>query len=337
VGSVNRTNQLISHEYTLVKGMKKLDTLMRIFDADESMRGIVFCRTKSVTQKLADVLKDKGYGVEALHGDLTQSQRDSVMNRFRRNNINIVIATDVASRGIDVYDLNRIIHFDMPENSVNYTHRSGRTARAGKSGFSLVFVPPSGAGKLRHFEQQLKIKFKEAEIPSEREITILRMKKWASKVVDSQMEQRMDPSIYGEVFKTFTDLSKEEIIEKFVMNWVSGLKNPHVLLPKIDSKKANQTKNKNDRHSQSNHVATGREAYKNYYINLGYIDGITKRDMVELLCGVTGLKRHSFKNIEIHQKYTLFDAQTVTEKTLISQMKGLKIGKRKIRVNRNHK
>jgi len=172
----NDANVNIDHQYVVVKSDDKTEALKRIIDLEEDMTAIIFCRTKLTTQDLAETLKKHHYRVDALHGDLSQAQRDTVMRRFKDNTLQIIVATDVAARGIDVNNLTHVIHYTLPDETAYYTHRSGRTARAGKKGISLSLVSSRELQRLRKFEKELKVEFTKISVPDVHDIEIQKIK-----------------------------------------------------------------------------------------------------------------------------------------------------------------
>jgi len=191
-------------------------------DIHGTMRGLVFCRTKRETQSLAERLLMVGYKVDALHGDLSQAHRDRVMNRFRSNELQVLIATDVAARGIDVNDLTHVFHFTLPDELSYYTHRSGRTARAGKRGISISFISGKEKYRITKLEKALKIEFKKILVPANDEIVSFRIKKWCQSVLNEDVS-KLDPDLVGQAVSFFRSLTKEELISALLSKEYSSL------------------------------------------------------------------------------------------------------------------
>lgn len=224
VNTKNVVNQNIEHQQVTVRVSDKPETLKRFIDSHPGMRGIVFCRTRRDTQDLAEDLISQGYQADALHGDLSQAQRDRVMRRFKAYSIQLVIATDVAARGIDVDDLTHVIHYSLPDDHAYYTHRSGRTARAGKKGISLAFVTKSNARRLKDIQRNLKIEFKQVPVPALEDIMLSRTQSWAEGIMAKEFEDKIDPQVLGLAEEVFADLSKSQLIERLVQIEHSKLK-----------------------------------------------------------------------------------------------------------------
>jgi len=216
VNTKNEVNKDIEHQYIAVKTKDKESALCRFLDLDENLRGVVFCRTKRDTQDLATSLLAKNYKADALHGDLSQAQRDRVMKRFRKTDIKVLIATDVAARGIDVNDLSHVFHFSLPDDNAYYTHRSGRTARAGRKGISISFINGREGYKIKRLEQALGIEFKKVLIPDGKDIATIRVQDWAKELVDQKKKSQADDELLAQVEEIFEDISKEELIIKLV-------------------------------------------------------------------------------------------------------------------------
>lgn len=209
-------NRNIEHQVVHVRHHQKGQALRRFVDLDPNIRAVVFCRTKLDTQGLAEELMKDGYGADALHGDLNQTQRDRVMRRFKNHELPILIATDVAARGIDVNDLTHVFHFALPDDSAYYTHRSGRTARAGKKGISLAMIGPRDTGKLKRLEHDLSIRFEKVQIPEIADIASLRLQNWGRQVLDQPIKNKIPEGIFEDLKQAWGNLSKEELMAKFI-------------------------------------------------------------------------------------------------------------------------
>jgi len=224
INSEDKVNKNIKHQFVVTKNSDKTEALTRILDMDADMRGVVFCRTRRDTQELAEALLKKGYAADALHGDLSQQQRDRVMGRFKKHALQVLIATDVAARGIDVDDLTHVFHFNLPDEDAYYTHRSGRTARAGKKGISMAFIGAKETHRLARLQKTLGIDFKLVQVPSSIDIADIRMKNWSFKLLDTKTKGIVDKRLLEKVNMVFGNLSKEELIEKVVALELDKLK-----------------------------------------------------------------------------------------------------------------
>lgn len=223
VNGKNEVNADIAHRYASVNHRDKLEALTRFMDSQPEMRGVVFCRTKRDTQELADSLLQRKYNADAIHGDLSQRQRDTVMNRFKANSLQVLVATDVAARGIDVNDLTHVFHYNLPDDVSYYTHRSGRTARAGKKGTSIAFVSGRDKGKLHHMAKELKIDIEPVTIPQAVDIAQQRVDTWCKSILDKKTKGKIDPEILENAKTLFGGLSKDELIAKVLMNEIEEI------------------------------------------------------------------------------------------------------------------
>lgn len=230
------TTAKTDHRYLLLDPIEKLDILMHFLNEHEEGRGIIFCRTKASVQKLAKQLAISRFSAGALHGDLPQGLRDRVMEQFHEEKIRILVATDLAARGIDVDDLAFIIHYHLPELAEVYTHRSGRTARAGKSGSSLTFVFPEELDKLKEIEQELGIKILKMEKPRRSSIESNQAYVWAKKILKTKPLKEANKELHAKIKAVFQHLSKDELIERLLAD---QLKNKPAAVPeKPRNKKA---------------------------------------------------------------------------------------------------
>ena len=223
VSTGNQLNENIEHQYAVVKSSNKFEGLQRILDLEENFRGVIFCRTRIKTQQLADDLKKSKYQAEALHGDLSQAQRDRVMKRFKSHSLQVLVATDVAARGIDVNDLTHVIHYALPDDSAYYTHRSGRTARAGKKGISLSILTNRDMRKLESLERGLKLKFNKITIPSSDDIVNIRLEKWAQTLMETTSNSKVNGQLLTKIQMMLGTLSFEELVEKLVAIEIANL------------------------------------------------------------------------------------------------------------------
>ena len=216
VGSRDEVNKNISHKYVFIKASDKQETLRRFIDIDPNMRGIIFCRTKMDTQDLSSDLRKMGYAIDAIHGDLTQNQRDKVMGMFKKHTINLLAATDVAARGIDVKDITHVVHYSMPEDPEYYTHRSGRTARAGQLGTSLSLATRRDLSRIKQFSNRLKIEFTKIDVPNAADIQETRIQKWAENITSIENESSIPAEMLSHVEGLFESFTKEELIERLL-------------------------------------------------------------------------------------------------------------------------
>lgn len=316
-----KVNKDIVHQYVMTKSANKIPALRRFLDLQPEMKGVMFCRTRKETQEIADELSGIGYNVEALHGDLSQAQRDSVMKRFKGRAMQLLIATDVAARGIDVDNLSHVIHHRLPDQLENYTHRSGRTARAGKSGISLAFINPREGRKISDLEKKNKIKFQQIEVPSLKELTETRMNHWASLIINTKVDKHAD-RIFKHLHGHFAHLSKEDLLKRLITTQLDHLSSQ-------DAGDADL----NEIHSNS--IKGSKTGYHRYFINAGSIDGITKSDLIHFLSDVSGVKRKHIGNVSLQKTCSYFDVDDTKDKGFGRKFRGIEVDGRMIRVNRD--
>ena len=218
INAKEKVNTNIEHQFTVVRRSDKAEALARFLDVQPEMRGVVFCRTRMDTRDLAEILLAKNYKADALHGDLSQNQRDRVMKRFKAHDLQVLIATDVAARGIDVADLTHVFHYALPDDNAYYTHRSGRTARAGKKGTSIAFIGGRDGNRIRTLERQLGIKFKKVQIPQADEVAETRIKNWCFDILNKKTKHKIDAQLLEDAQMIFGNLSKEELLSKLLVH-----------------------------------------------------------------------------------------------------------------------
>jgi len=284
------------------------------------MRGIMFCRTKRGTQEIADELGAMGYGVEALHGDLSQSQRDAVMKRFKTRAMQMLIATDVAARGIDVNDLTHVIHHTLPDQLESYTHRSGRTGRAGKKGISLAFINPREGRRITELENKIKIKFEKIEVPSVDQLKSSRINNWANLIINTKVDNKAD-EILNDLHGQFAHLDKEEILKRLITTQLD-----HLMVSGSED-------DLNETDGRSGRSRAAKSGFNRYFVNIGMIDGVTKADLVHFLSDVSGISRKYFGDLSLQKNCAFVEVDSTHDKKLSESFVGIEVEGRSIRVN----
>lgn len=298
VGHKNIGAENVSHEYYLVNARDRYDALKRLADANPDIFSVIFCRTKRDTQKVAEKLIEDGYNAAALHGDLSQNQRDLVMKSFRTKQIQMLVATDVAARGIDVDDVTHVINYQLPDEIETYTHRSGRTGRAGKSGVSMVIVSKSELRKIKSIERIIKKNFEQKEIPDGMEICQVQLMSLANKVHDTEINHEIDRYL-DDINTLFEDTSKEELIKKFFsveftrfFNYYQKAKDLNVSSQNISS---------GDFVDHSNSVR--------YFINVGRRDGYDWMSLKDFLRAVLELGKDDVFRVDVKDNFSFFNTE----------------------------
>ena len=297
VGSKNVGSDQVSHEYYMVGGRDRYSALKRLADANPDIFSVVFCRTKSDTQRVAEKLIEDGYNAGALHGDLSQNQRDMVMKAFRANQIQMLVATDVAARGIDVDDITHVINYQLPDEIETYTHRSGRTGRAGKTGISMVIITKSEIRKIKAIERIIKKQFVHKQIPNGLDICQVQLMSLAHKIHNTEINHAIDDHI-EEINELFADTSKDELIKKFFSVEFSRFYNYYK-----NSKDLNASDS--GRHSEAGDYTPSENAVR-YFINVGRKDGYDWMSLKDFLKAVLELGRDDVFKVEVKETFSFF-------------------------------
>ncbi len=332
VGKINSGAENILHVNYIVREKDRYHALKRIIDDYPEIHGLVFCRTRKETQEIAEKLIKDSYNAEALHGDLSQAVRDKVMSRFKAKSIQILIATDVAARGIDVQDITHVINYKLPDEAQNYTHRSGRTARAGKSGISIVIINSRERRKLQFIEKKVGVKFNYAKIPEGYAICEKQLYSMINKIVKVKVDQKEIERFLPMVYNTLNGLTKEDLIQKFVsiefnrfLNYYKDSKDINVSLKK---KEGAHRHAREDR--QQKNLGPGKS--KRFFLNAGSMDNLKKGAVIRTLCSKAGISSDKIGPIEIMREFSFFEVETSVAAKVLKSMKGAKIDDRDIRV-----
>ncbi len=286
VGSRNEGAENVNHIYYMVHSKDKYLALKRIVDFHPRIFAIIFCRTKIETQEIADKLIKDGYNAEALHGDLSQQQRDLTMQKFRQHTVQLLVATDVAARGLDVNDLTHVINYGLPDDIENYTHRSGRTGRAGKKGTSISIIHTREKSKVRAIEKEIGKEFVDGALPAPEEIC----KKQLYKVMDDIMKTDVDEDLIApymdEINRQFEYIDKEDIIKKMVTVTFGRFLNYYKNAPEIvkpTSSRGDKKGGRGERKSQGRGPRKAEAGYQRLFINLGKADGFYPGEVMQFL------------------------------------------------------
>jgi len=285
----NVVNTNIDHKVVQLKASDKIEALRRYLDYDEDMFGVVFCRTKRDTQKVADELNNNGYSTEALHGDMSQAQRDAAMKRFRDKNLKLLIATDVAARGIDVDDITHVIHFALPDDPEFYTHRSGRTARAGKKGVSLALITKGDNRKLKYIASKLGITFEKAEVPALDAITAKRISRWSENLLKQEINPKISAEVIDSVQSHFDEVSKEELIAKLLTREYNSIYKRNSITDLNDRREYKDDGKGRDSRERGRKSRGKEEGMKTYFINLGRTVNMNNGPLLGFVCDVNGI------------------------------------------------
>lgn len=306
VGEKNAGNANIEHQYAIVRDKDKYAALKRLLDYHSDIFGLVFCRTKMDTQEIADQLMRDGYNADALHGDLTQPMRDRVMNKFRNRELNVLVATDVAARGIDVNNITHVIHMNLPDDIEYYTHRSGRTARAGKLGISIALITSRDVKKISMIERMIKGKFEQIKVPNGPEICQKQLMRIVDKVHDVEVNDFEIDTFLPKVYHALKDLSKEEIIKRFAALEFNRFLEYYRNAPDLNPAERSSSK-RGEREQAGARVASTGTGYERMFINLGKMDGLDKGKMLGTICEIADVTKKAIGRIDILNSYSFFE------------------------------
>ncbi|NJB37908.1 DEAD/DEAH box helicase [Croceivirga sp. JEA036] len=322
VGSKNSGANTVQHEYYVVGGRDRYAALKRLADANPGIFSVVFCRTKRDTQKIAEKLIEDGYNAGALHGDLSQNQRDLAMNAFRKKQIQMLVATDVAARGIDVDDVTHVINYQLPDEIETYTHRSGRTGRAGKSGISMVIVTRSEIRKIKAIEKKIQTKFLEQQIPSGMEICEIQLYHLASSIRDTTINPEIE-SYLPAINDVLKNLDKEELIKKIVSVEFTRFFNYYNKSKDINS---------SSRGSDSSPGEIPTEGSVRYFINVGEKDGYDWMSLKDFLRDNLGLDRDDIFKVDTKDTFSFFNTDAQFAPMVLETFKEFKVNDRFVNV-----
>jgi ATP-dependent RNA helicase DeaD len=330
IGERNTTASAIRHQYCVVHARDRFAALKRFIDAEPELFAIVFCRTKHETQELASALIKDGFSADAIHGDLSQAQRDHVMGRYRARTLQLLIATDVAARGIDVNEVTHVIHFDLPGEAESYTHRSGRTARAGKTGISLSIIGLRDVSKVRQLERSLKTHFTYVRVPGGGDIGTAQVVAYMHKLKNVEVDHDALASILPTAHAELSAFSKEELIERFMSVAFNRLITQFRDLGdlNVDMSRKDHTA-RAERPSSRERFSTGRQMF----INLGSADGFDKGKMLGYVCGVSGVQGDVIGRMLIKDVYSFVDVEPDHFEQVFNAFKGANYKGRKVRVD----
>ena len=330
VGSRNEGAESVNHIYYMVQAKDKYLALKRIVDYYPKIFAIIFCRTKLETQEIADKLIRDGYNAESLHGDLSQQQRDLTMQKFRQHLTQLLVATDVAARGLDVDDLTHVINFGLPDDTESYTHRSGRTGRAGKKGTSISIVHSKEKHKIRDIEKIIGKKFIETPIPSAEEICKKQLYKVMDQIVKTDVDDDEIAPFLQDINRYFEFIDKDELIKKIVSLEFGKFLAYYADAPEIEAPvKTQEKKPQSDREKRLNKAQKG---YKRLFINLGKKDGFFPGVLMQTLNRYVG-GRQEVGHIDLLDTISYFEVPEKDARKVMTQLTGIRYKGRTVRCN----
>ena len=353
VGSINAVKKNIKHEYYVVGYRQKKEALKRLIDANPNQYSIIFCRTRMETQEIADFLMQNGYAADALHGDLSQAQRDTVMKKFRLKNIDILVATDVAARGLDVDSLTHVIHFSLPDDPEVFVHRSGRTGRAGKDGISMALIKPEESRKLKQIKSDTKIEMVEKNIPTGDDI----IKAQVGGVFEKLLTEHEDLFQFdNSLIPDLSNFTKEELVHQLLQFQLKDLATYYRDRNDIQQQELNsrgddrgsrrergrererngeprERRERNDRNDRGGKPRRKNEDMVRFFFNLGKRDQLKKVDMLDIINKATSKskKRADIGNIEILDKFSFFEIEKSYKNEVLDGLTSMKFRGKEMR------
>jgi len=336
VGKRNAGAANVEHLYYMVQAKDRYLALKRIADINPDIYGIIFCRTRKEAKEVADKLIHDGYNADALHGDLTQQQRDSVMQKFRIKNLQMLVATDVAARGLDVNDLTHVINVDLPDDLEVYTHRSGRTGRAGKAGIAINIVHSREKGKIRRIEQLIGKKFDHRQVPGGAEICKTQLFHLIDKMQNVEIDHDQIDPFLPDVYEKLKDLDKEELIKNFVAlefnRFLDYYKNAKdINFVEKSRRDYSDRPERSDRSGRSKRDFS-RTRYTRFFINIGSKDNLNTGTLIGLINRYCQDRQMEIGKVEIMKSFSFFEVGEFYADVVMSSFRGAKFDKRAIQV-----
>ena len=312
IGTKNEGSKNVHHIANTVHAKDKYLALKRVVDFYPQIYGIIFCRTRKETQEIADKLIQDGYNADSLHGELSQAQRDLVMQKFRQRHLQLLVATDVAARGLDVNDLTHVINYGLPDDTESYTHRSGRTGRAGKTGVSIAIINLREKGKMREIERIIKKKFDIGTLPTGKEICEQQLIKLIDDIEKVKVDEEEIETFLPGIYRKLEWLSKEDLIKRVVSMEFNRFLDYYKNAAEIEQPKGNEKREsqKERKDHGSDREKTSRKAEKGYtrlFLNLGKTDGFYANQIIELINRNLKKERIEIGRIDLMQNFSFFE------------------------------
>lgn len=350
VGTKNAGSENVKHHYYVVHASDRYVALKRIADFFPDIYGIIFCRTRQETKEIAEKLMKDGYNADALHGDLSQQQRDYVMQRFRTKNIQMLVATDVAARGLDVDDLTHVINYNLPDDVEVYTHRSGRTGRAGKSGISISICHTKERFRLAQIEKMIKQRFEQKKVPSGKEICEKQLFSLIDRMEKVEVNEAQIEEFLPVIFKKLDWLSREDLIKKFVSTEFNRFLDYYKNAPDINvvgySERSDRFERRGDRPDRGERFdrSERRESYSRgsatngftlLRINLGKMDGLSPKELIGMINDYTRNRSILIGKADIQKSFSLFEVESSHVDAIFNAFKGVQLEGRRVYIERS--
>lgn len=310
IGTKNEGSKNVNHVAYIVHAKDKYLALKRVVDFYPQIYGIVFCRTRKETQEIADKLIQDGYNADSLHGELSQAQRDLVMQKFRQRHLQLLVATDVAARGLDVNDLTHVINYGLPDDTESYTHRSGRTGRAGKTGISIAIINLREKGRMKEIEHIIKKRFEVSVLPSGQEICQQQLIKVIDDIEKVKVNEEEIETFLPGIYRKLDWLDKEDLIKRVVSLEFNRFLDYYKNAPEIEQPQANEKKSEAKESRKGDKEKVGRKAEKGYtrlFLNLGKTDGFYTNQIIDLVNRNLRKERIQIGRIDLMQNFSFFE------------------------------
>jgi len=339
VGKVNTANKNIDHQYYVTSAHHRYEALKRLIDFHPGIYGIIFTRTKMDAQGIAEKLTREGYDIDALHGDLTQGQRDKVMGEFRERTLQLLIATDVAARGIDVKDITHVINYELPDDVEVYTHRSGRTGRAGKTGICMSIVHTREIGKLRQIERMVQAPFHKLEIPAGKDVCRKQFFHFMDRLLDADISHGNYETYVPMLSERFADITKEEVLKRVAAlefdRFLKYYENAEDLnlRERKDLKERSHGADQGRRRDTKGREFGGNGDYMRLFVNLGTKDGFYKASFLQFILDMSDLRKEVLGRVDMKEMNSWIEIDRKSANKMISSIDGKKYKGRRIRMN----
>jgi len=339
IGKVNTGNVNIDHHYYLTQHVNRYETLKRIIDFNPGIYGLIFTRTKADAQSVSEQLTRDGYDIEALHGDLTQPQRDKVMGMFREKTIQLLVATDVAARGIDVKGITHVINYELPDDIEVYTHRSGRTGRAGSSGVSISIVTPKEVYRIRHIEKLVNTVFHKMDIPAGKDVCRKQFFHFIDKMLQADISHGEYETYLPMLKEKFENTTKEEILQRVAAlefdRFLKYYENAADLNLREGSRPARreQAPEGRTRRDTSGRSFEGGGSFQKLFVNLGTKDGFYKASFLQFVLDMSDLRKDVLGRIDMKEMNSWLEVEPQAARKMIKAIDGKKFKGRRIRMN----
>lgn len=345
VGKMNTANKNIDHQFVITSAQHRYETLKRLIDFNPGMYGIIFTRTKADAQDIAEKLTREGYDIDALHGDLTQQQRNKVMDEFREKTLQLLIATDVAARGIDVVGITHVINYELPDDVEVYTHRSGRTGRAGKTGVCMSIVHSRETGRIRQIERMVQVPFHKLEIPSGKDVCRKQFYYFMDKLLQADISHGDYETYMPMLQEKFADVTKEEVLKRVAAlefdRFLKYYENAEDLNTRERDRRQDDRRSdsRSERSGDRRRDTRGREFgggggnFTRLFVNLGTKDGFYKASFLQFILDMSDLGKDVLGRIDMKEMNSWIEIDKSSANKMMQAIDGKKYKGRRIRMN----